>query len=131
METSASTASMSTEKTTSNSIIIEKDIPGKVISINKMKHYAFIRRTDNNSHQDIFARDISIIKVANKPVFFISDLCTFDIIKTSRGFEAVNIIIVKRNIDSISKFKKIPKKKNNTNRESEKRDSLELFKSTM
>lgn len=47
----------------------------------------------------------------------------------ARGLEAINIQIVKRNIDHISKMKKIPKLKQNKHQQMQ--DLGELFQSTM
>ncbi|CAF3377947.1 unnamed protein product [Rotaria socialis] len=131
METSTSTTSISTEVSISNSsiIIIEKDVIGTVVSVNKLKHYAFIKRIDNHEQQDVFARDVSIIKNERKPIFLISDRCKFDIKKTTRGFEAINISIIQRTDLPISKFKKIPKKKIQDQQKTE--ESLQLLKSSI
>ncbi|CAF1217418.1 unnamed protein product [Rotaria sordida] len=83
METSTSQTLIPTENPISDSIIIEKDVLGTVVTVNKAKHYAFIKRTDNNLYRDIFARDISIIKNEHKPIFLISDTCKFDIKKSN------------------------------------------------
>ncbi|CAF1177711.1 unnamed protein product [Rotaria sp. Silwood1] len=127
--TSTSSESISTNISASNCIITEKNIIGTVVTVNRLKHYAFIKRNDNDLHQDIFARDVSIKKNQHKQTFFISDQCKFDIKKTSRGFEAINITIIQRNIDSIGRLKKISKKK--TNDHQPKKDSYALFQSTM
>ncbi|UJR38867.1 hypothetical protein I4U23_031535 [Adineta vaga] len=69
--------------------------------------------SDNNKNQykDIFAREASIVNPsAREKKLFISDKCEFDVIKTSKGHEAVNIQVVERNIKSVSQLPKIPKK---------------------
>ncbi|CAF1554415.1 unnamed protein product [Rotaria sp. Silwood1] len=120
--TSTSSESISTNISASNCIMTEKNIIGTVVTVNRLKHYAFIKRNDNDLHQDIFARDVSIKKNQHKQTFFISD-------QSSRGFEAINITIIQRNIDSIGRLKKIPKKK--TNDHQPKKDSYALFQSTI
>ncbi|CAF3336594.1 unnamed protein product [Rotaria socialis] len=124
METSTATTSISTEVSISNSsiIIIEKDVIGTVVSVNKLKHYAFIKRIDNDQQQDVFARDVSIIKNERKPIFLISD-------RSTRGFEAINISIIQRTDLPISKFKKIPKKKIQDQQKTQ--ESLQLLKSSI
>ncbi|CAF4270126.1 unnamed protein product [Adineta steineri] len=86
--------------------IIEKGVCGTVITVNRLRHYAFIKRKNNMHSRDIFAREIS----------------------PQRGLEAINIQIVERNVDTISKLSKIPKKK--TGKENEQVSS-ELFKQTI
>ncbi|CAF3377354.1 unnamed protein product [Rotaria socialis] len=130
MDTSASSTSISTDASISNSnIIIEQDVIGTVVTVNKLKHYAFIKRTDNPQQQDIFARDVSIIKNQHKPIFVISDQCQFDIKKTTRGYEAINISIIQRTDLPIFKLKKIPKKKIRDQQKTQ--ESLQLLKSSM
>ncbi|CAF1527492.1 unnamed protein product [Adineta ricciae] len=88
-----------------------KDIKGTIVTINRLKHYGFIKRRDRVESHDIFAREVSTINETRQRKFFVSDTCKFDIMKTPRGVEAVNIKIIERNINSISKLPKIPKKK--------------------
>ncbi|CAF4534804.1 unnamed protein product [Rotaria socialis] len=108
-------------------VILEKGVKGTVVTVNRIKHYSFIKRKDKIQSQDIFAREASIINESNQRKFFISDTCKFDLIKTQRGLEAVNINIIERNINSISKLPKIPKKKENE----ETQISTEFFKQTI
>ncbi|CAF4084882.1 unnamed protein product [Adineta steineri] len=109
--------------------IIEKGVCGTIITVNRLRHYAFIKRKNNMHSRDIFAREISIInEPINKRKLFLHDTCKFDLIRTQRGLEAINIQIVERNVDTISKLSKIPKKK--TGKENEQVSS-ELFKQTM
>ncbi|CAF1553152.1 unnamed protein product [Adineta ricciae] len=107
-----------------------KDIKGTIVTINRLKHYGFIKRRDRVESHDIFAREVSTINETRQRKFFVSDTCKFDIMKSKffnfndvinntflflypapRGVEAVNIKIIERNINSISKLPKIPKKK--------------------
>ncbi|CAF1415536.1 unnamed protein product [Adineta steineri] len=84
--------------------IIEKGVCGTVITVNRLRHYAFIKRKNNMHSRDIFAREISIInEPINKRKLFLHDTCNFDLIRTQRGLEAINIQIVERNVDTISK----------------------------
>ncbi|CAF1499919.1 unnamed protein product [Adineta steineri] len=109
--------------------IIEKGVCGTIITVNRLRHYASIKRKNHMHSRDIFAREISIInEPINKRKRFLHDTCKFDLIRTQRGLEAINIQIVERNVDTISKLSKIPKKK----REKENEQvSSELFKQTM
>ncbi|CAF1350820.1 unnamed protein product [Adineta steineri] len=109
-------------------IILERKIKGTVVTVNKLKHYAFIKRKDKTT-RDIFAREASIIREANQKRFFISDSVQFDVMKTARGVEAVNIEIVQRHMNSIEKLPKIPKKKQTQT--NEQHISTALFTSTM
>ncbi|CAF2041906.1 unnamed protein product [Rotaria magnacalcarata] len=96
--------------------ILEKGIKGTVVTVNRMKHYAFIKTVkDKIESRDIFAREASILNEIHQRKFFVADTCKFDIMKTQRGVEAVNIKIEERNINSISKLPKIPKKKKTMN----------------
>ncbi|CAF3939588.1 unnamed protein product [Adineta steineri] len=109
--------------------IIEKGVCGTIITVNRLRHYASIKRKNHMHSRDIFAREISIInEPINKRKRFLHDTCKFDLIRTQRGLEAINIQIVERNVDTISKLSKIPKKK----REKENEQvSSELFKQTI
>ncbi|CAF1957065.1 unnamed protein product [Rotaria magnacalcarata] len=95
--------------------ILEKGIKGTVVTVNRMKHYAFLKRKDKIESRDIFAREAPILNEIHQRKFFVADTCKFDIMKTQRGVEAVNIKIEERNINSISKLPKIPKKKKTMN----------------
>ncbi|CAF2153702.1 unnamed protein product [Rotaria magnacalcarata] len=110
--------------------IIERDVKGSVVTINRLKHYSFIKRRDYVDSKDIFARDASIVNETRQQKLFISDLVKFDIIQTSRGQEAVNIKIIERNINSISKLPKIPKRAPN-HEQQQQHISVEVFKSTI
>ncbi|CAF4617657.1 unnamed protein product, partial [Rotaria sp. Silwood2] len=57
-----------------------------------------------------------------------ADTCRFDIMKPPRGYEAININIIERNINSIRKLPKIPKKKETDSKPTE--IFGELFQST-
>ncbi|CAF3369693.1 unnamed protein product [Rotaria sp. Silwood2] len=72
--------------------IIERDVKGSVVTINRLKHYSFIN--------------------------------------ASRGQEAVNIKIIERNINSISKLPKIQKRAPN-HEQQQQHISVEVFKSTI
>ncbi|CAF1931529.1 unnamed protein product [Rotaria magnacalcarata] len=87
-------------------IILEKGVKGTVVTVNRIKHYSFIKREDKIQSRDIFAREASIVNEPNQRKFFISDTCKFDLIQTQRGLEAVNINIIERNINTISKLPK-------------------------
>ncbi|CAF3767089.1 unnamed protein product [Rotaria sp. Silwood1] len=78
---------------------------------------------------DIFAREASIINQSYPRKFFLSDKCKFDVIKTNKGLEAVNIQITERNIKSISQLPKIPRKKENNEQQME--ILKDILKSTM
>ncbi|CAF1454246.1 unnamed protein product [Adineta steineri] len=107
----------------------EKGVCGTVITVNRLRHYAFIKRKNNMHSRDIFAREISIInEPINKRKLFLHDTCKFDLIRTQRGLEAINIQIVERNVDTISKLSKIPRKKSEKENE---QVSSELFKQTI
>ncbi|CAF4696430.1 unnamed protein product [Rotaria sp. Silwood2] len=108
--------------------IIERDVKGSVVTINRLKHYSFIN--DYVDSKDIFARDASIVNETRQQQLFISDLVKFDIIQTSRGQEAVNIKIIERNINSISKLPKIQKRAPN-HEQQQQHISVEVFKSTI
>ncbi|CAF1535348.1 unnamed protein product, partial [Rotaria sp. Silwood1] len=108
-------------------VLFEKGIRGTIVTVNRLKHYAFIKRKDKVESRDIFAREASIINELHQKKFFISDSCKFDTIKTARGIEAVNIKIEERHINSIAKLPKIPKKKE-TNEQTH--ISADLFRST-
>ncbi|CAF1435590.1 unnamed protein product [Adineta steineri] len=109
--------------------IIEKGVCGTIITVNRLRHYAFIKRKNNMHSRDIFAREISIInEPINKRKLFLHDTCKFDLIRTQRGLEAINIQIVERNVDTISKLSKIPRKKSEKENE---QVSSELFKQTI
>ncbi|CAF3144056.1 unnamed protein product [Rotaria sp. Silwood2] len=110
--------------------IIERDVKGSVVTINRLKHYSFIKRRDYVDSKDIFARDASIVNETRQQQLFISDLVKFDIIQTSRGQEAVNIKIIERNINSISKLPKIQKRAPN-HEQQQQHISVEVFKSTI
>ncbi|CAF1500657.1 unnamed protein product [Rotaria sp. Silwood1] len=62
--------------------IIERDVTGSVITINRLKHYSFIKRKDYVDSKDIFARDASIVNETRQQKLFISDLVKFDIIQS-------------------------------------------------
>ncbi|CAF3598048.1 unnamed protein product [Rotaria sp. Silwood1] len=109
-------------------VLFEKGIRGTIVTVNRLKHYAFIKRKDKVESRDIFAREASIINELHQKKFFISDSCKFDTIKTARGIEAVNIKIEERHINSIAKLPKIPKKKE-TNEQTH--ISADLFRSTI
>ncbi|CAF4701235.1 unnamed protein product [Rotaria magnacalcarata] len=91
---------------TNEPVIIEKGVKGTVVTVNRIKHYSFIKREDKIQSRDIFAREASIVNEPNQRKFFISDTCKFDLIQTQRGLEAVNINIIERNINTISKLQK-------------------------
>ena len=77
----------------------------------------------------MFVREASIVGNIREKRFFTSDLCKFDVIRGElftlivskitvfycfsgkRGFEAINVHIIDRAVDKISKLPKIPKKK--------------------
>ncbi|CAF3351577.1 unnamed protein product [Rotaria socialis] len=101
--------------------IIERDVKDSVVTIN---------RRDYVDSKDIFARDASIVNETRQQKLFISDLVKFDIIQTSRGQETVNIKIIERNINSISKLPKIPKRAPN-HEQQQQHISVEVFKSTI
>ncbi|CAF3475115.1 unnamed protein product [Rotaria socialis] len=92
-------------------VLVETGVHGTIITVNRFKHYAFLKRNDKNQYKDIFAQEASIINQSSQRKFFVSDKCKFDVIKTIKGLEAVNIQITERNIKSISQLPKIPKKK--------------------
>ncbi|CAF4116882.1 unnamed protein product [Rotaria magnacalcarata] len=100
MNTSTCTDSIITETSsiTANDDI-EKNITGIIITINKLKHYAFLKRIDNETKPHIFAREASIIKNDHRPNFYIGD-------KSSKGFEAININIMEINPYRIPKLTK-------------------------
>ncbi|CAF1405512.1 unnamed protein product [Rotaria sordida] len=81
-------------------VLFEKGIRGAVVTVNRLKHYAFIKRKDKVESRDIFAREASIINELHQKKLFISDSCKFDTIKTARGIEAVNIKIEERHINT-------------------------------
>ncbi|CAF3409069.1 unnamed protein product [Rotaria socialis] len=91
--------------------IFEKGIKGTVVTVNRMEYCAFIKRKDKIESRDIFALEASILNEIHQKQFFVADTCKFDIMKTQRGVKAVNIKIQERNINSISKLPKIPKKR--------------------
>ncbi|CAF4963567.1 unnamed protein product [Rotaria sp. Silwood1] len=62
--------------------IIERDVTGSVVTINRLKHYSFIKRKDYVDSKDIFARDASIVNETRQQKLFISDLVKFDIIQS-------------------------------------------------
>ncbi|CAF1368846.1 unnamed protein product [Rotaria sp. Silwood1] len=62
--------------------IIERDVTGSVVTINRLKHYSFIKRNDYVDSKDIFARDASIVNETRQQKLFISDLVKFDIIQS-------------------------------------------------
>ncbi|CAF4455091.1 unnamed protein product [Rotaria socialis] len=95
--------------------IFEKGIKGTVVTVNRMKYCAFIKRKDKIESRDIFAREASILNEIHQKQFLVADTCKFDIMKTQRGVKPVNIKIEERNISSISKLPKIPKKKKTMN----------------
>ncbi|CAF4740417.1 unnamed protein product [Rotaria sp. Silwood2] len=70
----------------SDSSIVEQNIQGSIVMVNRRKHYAFIKRMDNVQQRDIFARDSSIISKTQIPNFLISDKCTFDMKKSTKKF---------------------------------------------
>ncbi|UJR19048.1 hypothetical protein I4U23_022179 [Adineta vaga] len=113
-------------------VLVDKAIYGTVVTVNRAKHYVFLKRNDNNKNQykDIFAREASIVNPsARERKLFISDKCKFDVIKTPKGHEAVNIQVVERNIKSVSQLPKIPQKKQETSEQTQ--ISVDIFKSTM
>ncbi|CAF4381071.1 unnamed protein product, partial [Adineta steineri] len=62
--------------------IIEKGVCGTIITVNRLRHYAFIKRKNNMHSRDIFAREISIInEPINKRKLFLHDTCNFDLIR--------------------------------------------------
>ncbi|CAF1941188.1 unnamed protein product [Rotaria magnacalcarata] len=110
-------------------VLVETGVHGTIITVNRFKHYAFLKRNDKNQYKDIFAREASIINQSSQRKFFLSDKCKFDVIKTIKGLEAVNIQITERNIKSISQLPKIPKKKENNEEQMEM--LKDVFKSTI
>ncbi|CAF1336743.1 unnamed protein product [Rotaria sp. Silwood1] len=111
-------------------IVVEKGVHGTIVTVNRAKHYAFLKRNDKNQYKDIFAREASLINQSYQGKFFLSDKCKFDVIKTIKGLEAVNIQITERNIKSISQLPKIPKKKKESN-EQQMELLKDVFKSAM
>ncbi|CAF4370203.1 unnamed protein product [Rotaria magnacalcarata] len=105
--------------------IIERDVKGSVVTINRLKHYSFIKRRDYVDSKDIFARDASIVNETRQQKLFISDLVKFDIIQ-----KAVNIKIIERSINTISKLLKIPKRAPD-HEQQQQHISVEVFKSTI
>ncbi|CAF1675708.1 unnamed protein product [Rotaria magnacalcarata] len=105
--------------------IIERDVKGSVVTINRLKHYSFIKRRDYVDSKDIFARDASIVNETRQQKLFISDLVKFDIIQ-----KAVNIKIIERSINLISKLPKIPKRAPD-HEQQQQHISVEVFKSTI
>ncbi|CAF3948204.1 unnamed protein product [Rotaria magnacalcarata] len=88
--------------------IFEKGIKGTVVTVNRMKYCAFIKRKDKIESRDIFAREASILNEIHQKQFLVADT-------SQRGVKPVNIKIEERNISSISKLPKIPKKKKTMN----------------
>ncbi|CAF3399427.1 unnamed protein product [Rotaria socialis] len=90
--------------------------------------FYILPRRDKPDYHDLFVREASIIGDIRDKRFFMSDLCKFDIIRTIRGIEAVNVHIIDRAVNSISKLPKIPKKKQATE---QNQVSTDFFRSTM
>ncbi|CAF0843236.1 unnamed protein product [Adineta ricciae] len=109
--------------------LVEKGAKGVFVTVNRLKHFGFIKRKNQPSWPDVFAREASLNDRVHPKKFFVGDTCKFDIIKTSRGYEAIDIDITERNINSISKLGKIPKKKETNQNQTEV--SGELFQSTL
>ncbi|CAF1468487.1 unnamed protein product [Rotaria sordida] len=105
-------------------IVVEKGVHGTIVMVKRAKHYAFLKRNDNNQYKDIFAREASIVNQSHqRKKFFLSDT-------SIKGFEAVNIQITERNIKSISQLPKIPRKKKESN-EQQMELLKDVFKSTI
>ncbi|CAF4305723.1 unnamed protein product [Rotaria socialis] len=90
--------------------------------------FYILPRRDKPDYHDLFIREASIIGDIRDKRFFMSDLCKFDIIRTIRGIEAVNVHIIDRAVNSISKLPKIPKKKQATE---QNQVSTDFFRSTI
>ncbi|CAF4588617.1 unnamed protein product, partial [Rotaria socialis] len=90
--------------------------------------FYILPRRDKPDYHDLFVREASIIGDIRDKRFFMSDLCKFDIIRTIRGIEAVNVHIIDRAVNSISKLPKIPKKKQATE---QNQVSTDFFRSTI
>ncbi|CAF3433267.1 unnamed protein product [Rotaria sp. Silwood2] len=94
-----------------NSVIVDDDEPMIVGDGQRVYSRTIIRSKDkvlnpvNNEPivVDIFAREASIIHQSYQGKFFLSDKCKFDVIKTIKGLEAVNIQITERNIKNVFK----------------------------
>ncbi|CAM4878660.1 unnamed protein product [Rotaria socialis] len=71
-------------------VLVETGVHGTIITVNRFKHYAFLKRNDKNQYKDIFAQEASIINQSSQRKFFVSDKCKFDVIKTIKGLEAEN-----------------------------------------
>ncbi|CAF2937751.1 unnamed protein product [Rotaria sp. Silwood2] len=63
-------------------VLVDTGVHGTIITVNRVKHYAFLKRNDKNQYKDIFAREASIINQSYQRKFFLSDKCKFDVIKT-------------------------------------------------
>ncbi|CAF1419155.1 unnamed protein product [Adineta steineri] len=101
-----------------STIIISKNHPlgliGCFVTVNRLKHFGFIKRKSETPSPDVFAREASILDKVRSKKFFVGDKCRFGLIKTLRGCEAINTDILERNINSINKLGKIPMKKTDT-----------------
>ncbi|CAF4895311.1 unnamed protein product [Rotaria sp. Silwood1] len=82
-------------------IILEGGIKGSVVTVNRTKHYAFIKRRDKPGDRDLFVREASIIGSIRDKRFFISDLSKIIMLQcfpAKRGVEAVNVQIIDRTV---------------------------------
>ncbi|CAF1473967.1 unnamed protein product [Adineta steineri] len=109
---------------------IEKNVQGCFVTVNQLKHFGFIKRKSETPSPNVFAREASILDKVRPKKFFVGDKCRFDLIKTLRGYEAINIDILERNINSINKLGKIPMKKKDTEPK-QTEISNDLFQSTL
>ncbi|CAF3441466.1 unnamed protein product [Rotaria sp. Silwood1] len=62
-------------------VLIEKGVKGSFVTVNRFKHFGFIKRKDKIEWPDIFAREASIIDQVRPKKFFVADTCKFDIMK--------------------------------------------------
>ncbi|CAF4963849.1 unnamed protein product, partial [Rotaria sp. Silwood1] len=62
-------------------IVLEEGVKGSVVTVNRTKHYAFIKRRDKPEYRDLFVREASIVGNIRDKRFFVSDLCKLDIIR--------------------------------------------------
>ncbi|CAF1304506.1 unnamed protein product [Rotaria sordida] len=63
-------------------VLIEKGVKGSFVTVNRFKHFGFIKRKDKTEWPDIFAREASIIDQVHPKKFFVADTCKFDIMKS-------------------------------------------------
>ncbi|CAF3329739.1 unnamed protein product [Rotaria sp. Silwood2] len=81
-------------------VLIEKGVKGSFVTVNRFKHFGFIKRKDKTEWSGIFAREASIIDQVRPKKFFVADTCRFDIMKNLKVNEPSDMMEIEEKSSS-------------------------------